>query len=687
MADGNSITFSTDLDNKDLERKLQRLTRDIEKYEDRIQKNRAKKAGIDAQAAEIRESYKKALAAGQDGLAQTMVKQFDGLAAQSKRLGDRIAEDTADLERTKEAAGGVAQELAQASQNSGALDRAVSAAEKRMSKLGQRVKGLAKRVLIFSMITMALRGAREWFGNVIKSNDQAVAALAKLKGALLTMAQPLMSILVPGLVTLINLLTRLATVAAQVMASLFGMTFSQAKAAAKGLNQEAAALNKTGGAAKKASRSLAAFDEINQLPSTEDGGGGSGAISPDFDLGEEMEASRLAQIMEMIRAIGAGLLAWKLSDSFLGGLRMFLGLLLAIHGAGVLAQAVWDAWENGVTGGNLAKALGGLALLVLGLTIAFGGLGLAIGLIVGGAVLLITAIRDIAKNGLNLKNGFMALIGVFSVALGIGKLVGASFGAIAVGAAIITAGLALLVHGVQDAIKNGWSLENTLTALAGIILTGLGIAMLTGTWIPLLIAGILGILFAIATLSGNGTELINNLKLVFSGLIKFVTGVFSGDWRRAWEGVKEIFKGVWNGVVTLLESAVNLIIRGLNWLISKMNRISFTVPSWVPGIGGNTIGPDIPSIPAAKIPRLATGAVIPPNREFMAVLGDQKSGRNIEAPEALLRQMAAEAAGANTQLLREILQAIREGRIIMVDKTVLGRTARDAMHGLARSGY
>ena len=123
-----------------------------------------------------------------------------------------------------------------------------------------------------------------------------------------------------------------------------------------------------------------------------------------------------------------------------------------------------------------------------------------------------------------------------------------------------------------------------------------------------------------------------NIQTVLNGIIQFITGVFTGDWGRAWDGVKNIFKGIWNGIVSVLEGAVNLIIDGINWMISQLNKISFDVPSWVHAIGGSRFGFNIPSVGRISIPRLAEGAVIPPNREFLAVLGDQKSGTNVEAP-------------------------------------------------------
>ena len=83
-------------------------------------------------------------------------------------------------------------------------------------------------------------------------------------------------------------------------------------------------------------------------------------------------------------------------------------------------------------------------------------------------------------------------------------------------------------------------------------------------------------------------------------------------------------------------------------------------------------------ISEVQIPRLAQGAVIPPNREFLAVLGDQRHGTNLEAPEDLIRKIVREEAGSSgetTALLQAILSAIKDGHIIVVDGSVFGRTA------------
>lgn len=144
-------------------------------------------------------------------------------------------------------------------------------------------------------------------------------------------------------------------------------------------------------------------------------------------------------------------------------------------------------------------------------------------------------------------------------------------------------------------------------------------------------------------LSGIFSDAWESVKQIFSGVIDFIAGVFTGDWERAWDGIKNIFTGIWNGIVSVLEGAVNLIIKGINWLISQLNKVSFTLPDWVPVIGGNSFGFNIPSISEISIPRLATGSVIPPNREFLAVLGDNKKETEVVSPLSTMKQAVLEA--------------------------------------------
>ena len=143
--------------------------------------------------------------------------------------------------------------------------------------------------------------------------------------------------------------------------------------------------------------------------------------------------------------------------------------------------------------------------------------------------------------------------------------------------------------------------------------------------------------------AGIAVDVANGVLEALNGVLNFLIGVFSGDWERAWDGISQVFKGVWNGIVGALEGAINLIIRGVNWLISQLNKVSFSIPSWVPAIGGKSFGFNIPKISEVSIPRLATGSVIPPNREFLAVLGDNKQETEVVSPLSTMKQAMLEA--------------------------------------------
>lgn len=147
----------------------------------------------------------------------------------------------------------------------------------------------------------------------------------------------------------------------------------------------------------------------------------------------------------------------------------------------------------------------------------------------------------------------------------------------------------------------------------------------------------------------NGIEsLLNKFKQILTNIKNTIINIFTQ--------VKTKVISIWNGIITGIKSAINGIIgvintmisgvtSGINSLIDVLNNLSFTLPDWVPEFGGKSFGLDISKLTAPQIPYLATGAVIPPNAPFMAVLGDQKNGNNLEMPEDLLRKVVREESG------------------------------------------
>lgn len=600
-------------------------------------------------------------------------KTAEKLGSQYAKITDKVITQTDALDAAKTKAGELVQQITNASGASAKMAEVSASVEKSMDKFGRRLGNLFKRALFFTVISRGLSQLRSWLSQTIMQNEAARASIARLKAALLTLAQPILEVVIPVFVKLVNILTQVVTAIAKFFGMLSGKSWGAQVSAAKGLNAEKEALEGVGAAAEDASKSMAGFDEINQITSNQASGGGgtsgagaSSGITPDFsnlDLAED----KLNDILGIVGAIAAGLLAWKIASMFTDSLSKIGGIALAAAGAFALVYFWLDAWNNGIDLTNLLGMLAGLAALAGGLAIAFGPTAAAIALVVGG--------------------------------------------------------LAMLVVGIKDVIENGFTLENTLTIIAGLLAAGIGISILTGSWIPLLIAGFVAALVALVSFTGHGEELIQGLKKIIdgfgkffkgvftgdlklaaegakqiweglkqtwnaivnsikdawnafitwlqgknpalaaifetigklfsdqynawkkilSGLITFLTGVFTGDWKKAWNGVLDILKGVWNLIVGTVEGAINFIIDGINLLISALNKIHFEVPDWVPLVGGKSFGINITPVSRVSLPRLASGAVIPPNREFMAVLGDQKSGTNIETPLATMVQAFKQA--------------------------------------------
>ncbi|MDE6615196.1 MAG: phage tail tape measure protein, partial [Lachnospiraceae bacterium] len=98
---------------------------------------------------------------------------------------------------------------------------------------------------------------------------------------------------------------------------------------------------------------------------------------------------------------------------------------------------------------------------------------------------------------------------------------------------------------------------------------------------------------AVNTIAG----VINGIIRIFDGIIKFVTGVFTGNWKQAWQGVVDIFGGIFDTLSALIKAPVNAVIGIINGAISGINKLGIKIPDWVPKIGGKKFGIDIPAIP------------------------------------------------------------------------------------------
>ena len=165
------------------------------------------------------------------------------------------------------------------------------------------------------------------------------------------------------------------------------------------------------------------------------------------------------------------------------------------------------------------------------------------------------------------------------------------------------------------------------------------------------------------------------------GLTTFLSGAFTGNWQTAWDGIRLFLKSAVNGVISLLNSMLARLVSALNAVVGVANRLSFTVPSWVPGIGGRHFGVSLPYVSTPSIPYLAKGAVLPAGKPFLAMVGDQRHGTNVEAPLSTIQEAVAlvmeDQTGAilrgfeaTVGIQKEILEAVLG---IQIGDEVLGR--------------
>ena len=650
-ADG-SVIIKADIDDKQAQKELNALEKKIDALQKKLETSQGKKSAIEKQLldakkpldetgakildlqsklksindivsgridatpeewidAKMQEADVTTELAKQQKIYEQQEKPYKKAIENLKKINGAIKENTEELEKAKARSGELGVQLGNTGKNAGKIQEGLDKASQGMEAFTKRVKMLAKRALVFTIIARALAALRDWLADVVAVNGEARDAIAQLKGALLTLAQPLVQIIIPAFTALVKVLATVVSFIANIVSALFGTTAKESANAAKSLNDQKNAYKGVGGAAKSASKQLASFDEINKLSGES---GGAGIILPDFSTAANF--AFLDKIADKLKKIGQDIVnLFKDVAGFIGN---------------VFSGDWGAALDNIINFVNHARIL--LADLLDFVGYIFGAIidtiiekcGLA-GTPVGD---MLTGIKDIVQGALGLISGILT-----------GDLEKMKQSVIQ-----MLTGVKTFVFGIFDWFKLG------LTSLLD--------------WLDGKTNGRFHEIIELA--KTYVSDVINGVKQIFGGFIDFLTGVFTLDWKKAWEGIKEIFRGICNTIIGVLEATVNLIITGINWLISKLNSLleNSLLAKGLDFIGIEFHG--IPQIQPVKIPRLAQGAVIPPNREFMAVLGDQKSGTNIETPLATMVQ-------AFKQALVESGYGGSNEAVLVLDKDVLGK--------------
>jgi hypothetical protein len=516
--------------------------------------------------------------------------------------------------------------------------------------------------------------------------SQLSTAFYNLRVAVGNAVIPILNQIIPILTNVINWFTRLFNIVGQVMNLLYGTNVSMADTAS-GAQDAADATGEMADnledANKAAKGSLAAFDKLNVLNPPEEGGGGGGEggggggmpmpvpdTEPTLGALDEME-ERIRAFVERVKAFFA-----PLGEAF-GRLGEALGKV---------GEAVKGAFERFFPGGIdfepfialvrdgvifiidlLAKAIEGFAnwinenpdafnvLLVLfaGLAIAAIAIYAPTLLVIAAVVALLAALGWLANNWDLVKEKASEAWEIIKTAW---NKAGEWF-------------KTSVIDPIANFFKGLW--EKVSGIFVNLWEDIKAIWQTAKDWFDAKVATPIRVIFTAAWYT---------IKSVVSGAWDGIKELWQGakDWftekvldpikegfTSVWEDISNVIKGVINGIIGFINGMIRGIVDGINAVIGLLNKLNFKIPDWVPGLGGKTFGFNIATMTAPQIPMLATGAVIPANAPFAAILGDQKHGTNIEAPESLLRDLIREELGRNQSRQDTIHNVIKlDGQVL-----------------------
>ena len=245
---------------------------------------------------------------------------------------------------------------------------------------------------------------------------------------------------------------------------------------------------------------------------------------------------------------------------------------------------------------------------------------------------------------------------------------------------------------------SGWIAENPeltgkillAAAAVGMASTAMGKFNITLGDMPnplsLISGGVAALVGALVLLVGNWDRVTAAARSAWSN-IKALWGP-AADWfqKTVLSPLSRGFKGMVNGIIGFLNAMIAGIVSGVNGIVNAVNKLSFTAPDWIPGIGGKTVGFNLKTVRTPQIPYLAQGAVLPANKPFLAVVGDQKHGTNVEAPlETIQQAVAAVMHDQTSAILAGFATSVEVQREIL--QAVLGIQIGDEVIGNAMTRY
>ena len=559
---------------------------------------------------------------------------------------------------------------------------------KTFSFFSRRMIEILTGALLFNGISAAIRGCTSYLSQAVKSSEEFRGALANLKGAAAIAAAPIVQTLTPAITALANSAAVAMGYIAKLVSFFTGKSISSMQSAAK-------AMGAYGDATKKAKNELAGFDEINRLGSKDSTVAPNYDYSPaQSELGDSLLSAVEAGDWEGVGKILADKLNEVVAKFDASAWGAKLGKILQ-HGIDVASEFIRNAdWNaigekaaqffnsaleqiDGADVGTILVSKFTIGLRVFGSFLANVDWGLLAQKVSEG---LIYALNDIGnaidsvdwqKLGTGIANGIRSIDYA-----GIAEAIGYLFGqALKAGIEFVAGAGADLWNWIKETFLAGfnevfgdpeaWGIFGQ-NIIVGIMNGILHVIAEIGIWIwenifkPFAdgIADAFDMHSPSRVAAGWGENIglgmLGGLTAAWTRITAFIEKMRQG-FAQGWQNIKSntvsVFNSlsatlgsIWSGIVSTIRGAVNTIISaingmirgvcsGVNGAIDVLNGFSFDVPQWARDtLGVSRIGFNISRINAPQIPYLAQGAVIPPNREFLAVLGDQTGGTNIEAP-------------------------------------------------------
>ena len=483
--------------------------------------------------------------------------------------------------------------------------------------VGNRIKRLVANVFIFQVVSKALRAISQYMTSVVQKNAEASAAMAKLKAATQALVQPLIKFVLPIFVKIVNIITSIVAKIGSLVASLFGTSWGDSVASAAAISDS---MDDTAASAKETKKSLAGFDQINTLDDQSSGGGGGGGSGGAGFAGlADIEQFDFKGLQEKFHNFIQGILQKIYSINWQQlGTDIYNKISDFVHKVdwGQLARDVFEL---------LGAAIGALAGVLWGF--------------------LKRMWEDVVKyfkpyieeSGGSVIAGFLK--GIWEGIKNIGKWIYdnillpfwnglcKAFEAHSPSQLMVKFGRDIIVQGLYNGLKNIWEkVKGLITGLVTNVTTAF-----SGLW---------------NTITNGARNAWQGIKNAFSSVASFFKSTFSN----AWTAVKNIFSAqgfarITDGIGAAFKSLLNRFISGVNNVVAyPFNKIrdAFDTLRYV-NIAGVKPFSWLPYITVPQIPYLAKGGLIPPNREFTAVLGDNKTEPEIVSPVSAMKQAFMEA--------------------------------------------